>query len=252
MSAKQRTTTFQGKTALVTGGAVRIGRAICEALAAAGCNIVVQYRRSVKEADRLAEALARRRGVRALTIQSDLMTERSCVELIDDAWTQAGALDILINNAAVFHKDPLAACTADKVQADFQLNLFAPIYLVREFAARARTGQVINLLDRRIASHETGCVPYLLSKQSLAEFTRLAALELAPRIRVNGVAPGAVLPPPGKGADYLRDHAGRVPLERRVTPADIAEAVLVLLKLDAVTGQVLYVDGGQHLLGNGV
>jgi pteridine reductase len=92
-------------------------------------------------------------------------------------------------------------------------------------------------------------VPYLLSKVALAEFTRTAALALAPRIRVNGVAPGAILPPPGKGKAHLRDAAGPVPLRRQVTPHDVAEAVVALVKAEAITGQIVFVDGGQHLLG---
>jgi NAD(P)-dependent dehydrogenase (short-subunit alcohol dehydrogenase family) len=91
-------------------------------------------------------------------------------------------------------------------------------------------------------------VPYVLAKKALAELTQLAARELAPRFTVNGVAPGAVLPPPGQGADYLHDHAGPVPLQIQVTPADVAAGVLALLQNDAITGQILFVDGGQHLL----
>ena len=109
---------------------------------------------------------------------------------------------------------------------------------------------MVNLLDRRITSLDTSCVPYVLSKKSLAELTKIAALDLAPRIRVNAVAPGAVLPPPGKGRAYLRDMAGPIPMGRLVKPEEIAEAVVCLLKADSVTGQILFVDGGQRLLGN--
>ena len=109
---------------------------------------------------------------------------------------------------------------------------------------------MINLLDRRITSLDDSCVPYVLSKKSLAEFTRIAALELAPRITVNAVAPGAVLPPPGKGKAYLKDNAGPIPLGRLVKPEEVAAAVVFLLKSESVTGQTVFVDGGQNLLGN--
>jgi pteridine reductase len=160
----------------------------------------------------------------------------------------AGQLDILINNAAVFHKDGLLATTEAKLLGEFWPNLFAPLLLMRAFARHSGGGKIINLLDRRIAGHDTECVSYVLAKKALAELTALAALELAPRFTVNGVAPGAVLPPPGKGADYLHDQAGPVPLQRIITPQAVAQAVLTLLGNDAITGQILFVDGGQHLL----
>jgi pteridine reductase len=242
---------LNAKTALVTGGAVRIGRAICEALAAEGCRVVVHCHRSRAAAARLAAEL-RAGGAQAWGVRGALRTQAGCERVVAEAWRAAGRLDILVNNAAVFHKDALATATERKLQDEFRINLFAPVLLTRAFARRARTGKVINLVDRRVAGHDPACLPYVLSKQALAEFTRVAALDLAPRITVNAVAPGAVLPPPGKGSKYLYDRAGRVPLRRPVTPADVAQAVAMLLQADAVTGQVLFVDGGQHLLGNEV
>jgi len=228
---------LNGKVALITGGAVRIGAAISRALAAEGACVIIQYRRSKKE----ALALAKELGGKA--VQSDLDSESACEQLI----TRAGRLDILVNNAAVFHKDSLKTIAARKLKDEFWPNLFVPVLLTRAFAAKTKRGKIINLLDRRIASLDTSCVPYILSKKSLAEFTKIAALELAPGITVNGVAPGAVLPPPGKGIKYLRDNAGPVPLKRQVTPCEVAEAVVFLLQSDSITGQIVYVDGGQNL-----
>ena len=238
---------LRGQTALVTGGAVRIGRAICEALAAAGVNVIVHYRHSSVEAEQLRAELEQR-GVKAWTLAADLTSEAACRDLVERAAASAGRLDILINNAAVFHKDNLLATTEAKLFAEFWPNLFAPLLLMRAVAEKSSGGKIINLLDRRIAGFDTECVPYVLAKKALAELTQLAAKELAPRFTVNGVAPGAVLPPPGKGGDYLRDLAGPVPLQKQVTPADVAAAVLALLQSDAITGQLLFVDGGQHLL----
>ena len=231
---------LNGKVAVVTGGAVRIGRAICEALAREGAKVVVHYRDSEEPAAELCAAIGARR------VRADLSTEEGCTRLMKDA----GKLDILVNSAAVFHKDPLRGVTADKLLAEFWPNLFAPILLTRAFAEQTRNGSIVNILDRRIAGLDTTCVPYLLAKKALADFTKLAALELAPGITVNGVAPGPILPPPGHGADYLRDHAGPVPLDKTFAPQDIADAVLFLVGNDNLTGQILYVDGGQHLLGN--
>lgn len=239
------------KTALVTGGAVRIGATICEALAEAGCNIVIHCHASLPAAARLARKL-RTRGVKVWVCPTALSNEADCQTLIDDAWQQAGRLDILVNNAAGFHKDALASVTEPKLCAEFGLNLFMPILLTRYFSERVQRGSVITLLDRRIEANDTTCLPYSLSKKALAAFTREAALALAPRITVNGVAPGAVLAPPGKGAAYLHDRAGRVPLTQRTTPRHVAQAVTALLQMESVTGQIVYVDGGQHLLGNGV
>ena len=232
---------LNGKVALVTGGAVRIGAAICRALAAEGARVVVNYRHSKAEAAALAKEIG------GFIVQSDLSSQGACERLVEQVVRKAGRVDVLVNNAALFHKDSLRRITARKLGDELWLNLFAPILLTRAFAARAKRGGIVNLLDRRIASLDTSCVPYVLSKKSLAEFTKIAALELAPGIRVNGVAPGAVLPPPGKGKKYLHDNAGPVPLKRQVTPREVAEAVVFLLQSDSITGQIVYVDGGQNL-----
>ncbi len=237
---------LEGRVVLVTGGAVRIGRAICEAFAAEGARVVVQYRSSRKE----ALALARRIG--GVAVASGLESEAACERLVADVTGAIGRLDILVNNAAVFGKDTIRTMTAERIGLEFWPNLFVPMLLTRAFAKQAKKGAIVNLLDRRIASMDASCVPYVLSKKALAEFTRIAALDLAPGIRVNGIAPGAVLPPPGKGMRYLRDKAGPVPLRRQVTPADVAAAVVWLATQDSVTGQIIFVDGGQSLLGNAV
>jgi pteridine reductase len=235
--------TLKGKVALITGGAVRIGAAICRALAAESASVVIHFRRSKSEAVALAK------GIGGLVVQSDLNSEAACERLVEQSVRKAGRLDILVNNAAVFHQNSLRTLSGQKLLDEFWPNLFAPILLMRAFAAQARRGKIVNLLDRRIASLDTSSVPYVLTKKALAEATRMAALELAPGITVNGVAPGAILPPPGKGMKYLHDKAGPVPLKRQVTPEEIAKAVVFLLQSDSVTGQIVFVDGGQNLMG---
>ncbi len=240
---------LRGKHILVTGGAVRLGAAIAESLAAAGACPLIHYRRSQAPAKALARRLQSQYNVQARVIYSELRTEFQCRSLIERAAATAGRLDGLVNNAAVFHKDPLHATDRGKLDRELGVNLMAPIGLTRAFAETATGGSVVNMLDRRIAGNETGCLPYLLSKKALADFTRIAALELAPRIRVNAVAPGAVLPPPDQPHTRLRDLAGRIPLDIQVTPSDVGEAVVYLFGARALTGQILFVDGGQHLLG---
>lgn len=235
-----------GKRVLVTGGAVRIGRAICEALAAQGCSIVVHYRSSEREAMQLVEALGGS-DAKAFSVQSGLEGESACAALIQDAAAKAGGLDILVNNAAVFHRDALLESTEAKLRSEVETNAFAPIFLSRAFALLAKRGKIVNLLDQRVANVERGALPYLLSKKMLADFTEMAALELAPAFTVNAVAPGPVLPPPGEGPERTRELAGSTPLGVPLTPEAVAEAVVYLLKADVVTGQTIFVDGGQRL-----
>lgn len=228
-----------GKRALVTGGAVRIGRAIANALAAEGAEVIVHFRTSEKEADAFWPNI----------IRADFDNPVQCETFIERAAEEFGPIDILINNAAVFHQTPLADATYETVMKELQPNLLAPLALIRGFAQQNRIGKIVNLLDRRITGHDTSCVPYMLSKKGLEELTKLAAIDLAPGITVNAVAPGAVLPPPQHVDDPAWEAAGTIPLDRSPTPEDIAGAVLYLLKSDAITGQTLFVDGGQNLLG---
>ena len=244
-----------GKKALVTGGAVRIGRTICEILARAGCHVAIQYRNSADEALGLIRELEGF-GVQATAIQADLRNAESLASLVPEAARQLGGLDILVNNAAVFHKTDLLASSPDVLQSELDVNALAPIALMRCFAElhQDRTcktwpeAAIINILDRRVAGLEKGAFPYVLSKNMLRDATQLAALELGPCIAVNAVAPGPILPPPGEGEEYLKDRAGPMVLAQRPTPKDIAKAVFFLLEADGVTGQVLFVDSGQHLL----
>ncbi len=246
---------LKGRRVLVTGGAVRVGRCICEVLAARGCHVAVHCNQSTVEAAELA-AQIRKGGGQAWVLQALLDGEPACEALMAAAVAAAGAMEILINNASVFNKDAFMDADAARLGDNLAINVFVPMYLTRAFArqcSRTRAsalpaGKVINLLDRRTAGIEKGMLPYLLSKKMLHEYTRIAALELGPRITVNAVAPGPVLPPPGKGDAYLHDHAGPMVLGCRPRPEDIAAAVVYLLESDAVTGQTLYVDSGQHLL----
>jgi NAD(P)-dependent dehydrogenase (short-subunit alcohol dehydrogenase family) len=242
---------LKDKVVLVTGGAVRLGRSIGLRLAAEGAHIMVHYRRSETEAGELRQALQQEFGVRAETIQADLSSEEACRTLMRETAERMGRVDVLVNNASAFNKDRLRSVTEAKLMDEFWPNLFAPLFLMKAFAERADPGKVVNLLDRRITADDVTCVPYLLSKKGLAELTRLAALELAPDIAVNAVAPGAILPPPGEGMEYLAERAGPIPLDRQCTPEEIADAVFFLLGNDAMTGQVVFIDGGQHLLGGG-
>jgi NAD(P)-dependent dehydrogenase (short-subunit alcohol dehydrogenase family) len=244
---------LEGRTVLVTGGAVRIGRAIVEALAAAGAGVVVHARSSQAAAEELVAAI-RGRGGRAWQVSGTLETPDGVEGVFRVALAASGTLDGLVNNAAIFTREPLVASGAAAFEAAWRLNALAPMLLTRLLAAQVAPGAaapvagVVNLLDQRIAHPCTGCIPYLVSKQALAAFTTAAALELAPGVTVNAVAPGAVLAPPRTVAT-AREPAGAAPLASHGTPAQIAAAVVFLLANPSITGQILYVDGGQHLVG---
>ena len=234
------------KTVLVTGGGRRLGAALCRALAARGCRVVIHYHRSAGPARRLARRL-RARGAQAWTVGGDLSAPEAPARVVARARAAAGRLDILVNNAAVFRPGgALRAATADDLQAHWAVNVRAPLLLMQAFARGTRHGRVLNLLDRRVFSNRTDAA-YALSKKALAELTRLAALELAPRIAVNGVAPGPVLR--ADRPDTAREPAGPIPLGRRPAVRDVVAAALFLLEAESVTGQIVCVDGGQHLLG---
>lgn len=237
---------------LITGGGVRVGKAVSMAFAAAGVEVVIHYRSSSDAAEETAEMI-RTRGGRADTVCGDVATEAGSLEVIRQA-TQRAPLTGLINNAAVFNRTSLSESDRETFLEEFGPNLFGPLELLRAFAAQTTSGNVINLLDRRIAAHDAGAVPYHLSKIALAEATRLAAIEFAPGIRVNGIAPGPILPPPGREheADYLTTHGGTTLLDHACCPDDIADTALFLFQAPAVTGQIIFIDAGQHLLGNGV
>lgn len=244
---------LDNRIVLVTGGAVRIGRAIVEALATAGAGVIVHARASQAAADALVAAI-RGRGGRAWRVGGALETPEGADGVFRDALAAAGRIDGLVNNAAIFARQPLVASDAAAFDAHWRVNALAPMLLARLLAghvavvhpgASAPVAGIVNLLDQRIARPCTGCLPYLVSKQALAAFTLSAALELAPRVTVNAVAPGAVLLPVSPDG---REPAGVAPLGRHGTPEQVAEAVVYLLAHSAMTGQILYVDGGQHLL----
>ncbi|HEV57297.1 MAG TPA: SDR family oxidoreductase [Phycisphaerales bacterium] len=235
-----------GQTALVTGAAHRIGRAIALALAERGVNVVVHCRHSTEAAEELADLL-RHKGTRAWAVQADL-TEPGAVE---DLWSQtvraAGQIDILVNSASIFEPDTLWDCTAEALWYNIRLHAWAPLVLARALAQQAGPAQIVNLLDARLGGYDPKHVSYQSSKQMLFSLTRMLAVELAPRIRVNAVAPGLILPPPGRDEAYLQKLAHTNPLHRHGDTKDVTDAVLYVLGASFVTGQVIYVDGGRHL-----
>jgi NAD(P)-dependent dehydrogenase (short-subunit alcohol dehydrogenase family) len=238
-----------GKTALVTGGAKRIGRALACDLAGEGVNVVVHCRSSTEEASQLAAEL-QTKGVQAWTVEANLEDPEQAIALIAQTVELSGHVDILINNASTFPPSRLADFTPADLHTNINVNALAPALIAREFATQDREGAIINLLDCRIDDYDNEHVAYHLSKRMLFSLTRMMAVEYAPEIRVNAVAPGLILPPAGKDERYLASLASTNPLNRYGSPDDVTRAVLFLLRSPFVTGQVIYLDGGRHMVGN--
>ncbi|HUI46946.1 MAG TPA: SDR family oxidoreductase [Nitrospirota bacterium] len=242
---------LEGKIALITGASKRIGRAIAIALAEEGVGIVAHDRSAlegeiVKVCDEVAGC-----GAKSWKIIADLEKKEDYESLISRSIQTAGSLEILINNASIFFPSTIADVGFRDITRHVQVNAWTPFVLCREFARLGGRGKIINLLDTRIAGYDREHVAYILSKRMLATMTRMCALEYAPAITVNGVAPGLILPPAGKDEDYLARLAQTMPLRRHGEPGDVTGAVLYLLGSDYITGQIIYVDGGQHLLEDG-
>jgi pteridine reductase len=244
MTAEERR--LEGKNALVTGAARRIGRAISLALAREGANVALHYSSSEREIGELAaeiEAL----GVKAVTLRADLSDPAELASLLERAREALGTIEILVNNASIFPSDNLETVELEELERNLEINAWAPLVLTRAFAAQSERGHVVNLLDSRVSGFDRTHVSYILSKHVLAALTRMCALELAPGIAVNGIAPGLILPPAGKDEEYVDRLAQTVPLKRRGAPEDIAAAAVYLVTSDFVTGETIYVDGGRHL-----
>lgn len=237
-----------GRTALVTGAGKRLGRAIALALAGEGAHIVAHYNQSQSDAESLIEH-CERFGGRGHCLAADLANPDEAATLAGRARDLAGGLDIVINNASIFPSDKLSDFSADSIDLNVKVNAVAPALITRAFADQGGSGDVINLLDARMDAIDQGHLSYHLSKRMLYSFTRLMALEYAPKIRVNGVAPGLVLPPAGRDQSYLESLQHTNPLHMYGNPDDVAEATVFLLKSAFTTGQVIYVDGGRHMIG---
>ncbi|MBN1652457.1 MAG: SDR family oxidoreductase [Deltaproteobacteria bacterium] len=235
-------------TALITGAAKRIGRATALALAGQGIHIVAHYGSSKNDARNLAETIESL-GVRCWVVGADLGRREQVASLVERAKSMAGSIEILINNGSIFPKNRLMEFSGDDLDRNIQINAFAPLVLSREFAARAQQGVIINFLDSRIADFDVEHAAYHLSKRVLFSLTRMLALELAPRIRVNAIAPGLILPPVGEDQSYLERMRKTNPLERVGELDEITETVKFLIANRFVTGQVVFVDGGRHLKG---
>jgi glucose 1-dehydrogenase len=238
------------KTALVTGGGVRLGRAFALALAKEGANLVIHYNNSQEPAEETAQ-LARESGVEAITIGANFNHSDAVNDIFPQINNHFDCVDILINNAALYLRGSGLETTREIWEKQFRVNLKTPFFLIQAFAKQLppdRQGRVLNIADAQIIQHKPDHFAYRLTKLALVEMTRMYAMELAPRITVNAIGLGIMLPLAGKEDVDLEAYANKhVPLKRTGSPNIAAENAIHLIKSDFTTGAFLRVDGGQYL-----
>lgn len=244
---------MQGKAILITGGAKRVGAAICRKLHAQGANLIVHYRSSIKEAQKLQSDLNNIRPGSVTLVQADLLEITLLSDFVDKAAERFGRLDVVINNASSFFPTPLGECTTEAWDDLVGSNLMAPLFLSQAAAPylKLQQGCIVNIIDIHADRPLKNYVIYNSAKGGLVSLTKSLALELAPEIRVNGVSPGPILwPENGEWRDdAARQHIiSRTLLKRTGEPEDIAKAVRFLIA-DApyITGQIIAVDGGRSI-----
>jgi NAD(P)-dependent dehydrogenase (short-subunit alcohol dehydrogenase family) len=237
------------RTALVTGGARRIGEAIVKRLAPEGWAVAIHCHRSGHEAKALDRAI-QAAGGRAAIIEADLADAAAASSIIAQAGAALGPLTLLVNNASVFEPDDIFSLEEAVWERHLGVNLRAPVFLARDFAAQLPDGvdgAIINVIDQRVLKPTPHFLSYTLSKSALFTATQTMAQALAPRIRVNAVGPGPTLASSRQRRDDFARQGASVPLGHGPNPKEIAEAVLFLATARSVTGQMIAVDGGQHL-----
>ncbi len=229
-------------TALITGGAIRIGQALAQRLAHRGYNIALHYGQSDP-----AETLVYLDStmVTAKAYPCDL-SDLSAVELlVEKVKVDFDDLELLINCAANFMQENIESTSRKTLERSLNVNLMAPFLLMREYKRLIGCGQIINILDERIEKNIPTFAAYSVSKVGLAHLTKLAAVEWGESVRVNGIAPGLILPPKGQGDDYMEKNKGNVPMNRHGSVDDLVKALDYLLDSDFVNGEILFVDGGE-------
>ena len=237
------------KAALVTGAGQRIGRACALALADEGFAVAVHYLQSRAPAEDVVATIAARGG-KAVALGADLANEDAVTALLPRAAEALGPIGVLVNNASVFGNDTVDTVTREGWDEHLAVNLRAPFVLMQEFARNLPaevSGNIINLLDERVWSLTPYFVSYTLSKAGLWTLTQTMAMALVPRIRVNGIGPGPTLPSPRQSHEQFLQQCRSMPLQRGTAPEEIAAALRFILAAPAMTGQMIALDGGQHL-----
>jgi pteridine reductase len=232
------------KAALVTGGAVRLGREFALTLAKAGYDVALHYNSSAPEAERTA-ALCRSFGVRCEIFRGNFFDVTCLPGLMDAVATRFPHIELLVNSASVYESNRIADTSPELLDQQWCVNFKAPFLLMKEFYRRVGRGAIVNVLDNKIAFNQFEYAAYLTSKKALADATKMAALEFAPDIRVNGIAPGVVLPATVREPAYLEWRRQAIPVGRLGDPARLCQGFMTLVTNDFISGQILFVDGGE-------
>ena len=236
-------------TALVTGAGKRIGNAVARDLAAHGWAVALHYSASVGGAEELAAEITASGGT-AVALQADFTDPDAVDSLVPRAAEAIGPLTLLVNNAAVFDRDEIGNITRETWQRNMDINLRAPVFLAQAFANQRQPeakANIINILDQRVLSPTPFFTSYTTSKMALFGMTKAWALSVAPDIRVNAIGPGFTLPSPNQTDEQFAESERLQPLQRGTTPQEIADAVRFIVDAPAMTGQIIVLDGGQHL-----
>lgn len=238
-----------GKTALITGSAKRIGREMALHLAKQSWNLALHYNCSEKEAESLRDHLKALYPQQEFKVfPCELSDETELETLISRVFKVCGRIDLLINNASVFDPGLILKTDLQLLNHQMDVNLKAPFILMRDFARICRKGLIVNFLDTRITKFTSTYAAYSLSKVALAHLTQMGALELGPDIRVNGIAPGPILPPVNSEPDYLEDKAAQTPMKLPGGIQPVLKSLDYIIENDFLTGQILYCDGGEQLI----
>jgi len=234
------------KSALVTGSAIRLGKHIALALAEEGYDIAIHCNSSVKAAEGTAEEI-RAIGRKCAIFQYDLSDATVMKKMMKKVLALFPQLEILVNSASTYTQATIADTTPEVFDNQFNINIRAPFFLSQAFARVVGEGNIINIIDNKVGFNQYQYAAYLLAKKSLAEFTKMAALEFAPRIRVNAVAPGVVLPAKSRSKDYIEWRKQSIPLKMQGETDNITKAIISLLNNDFMSGQMLVVDGAENI-----
>lgn len=237
------------RSALVTGASARIGRAVAISLASQGWTVAVHHNESANGAEETAEAITAAGGT-ACIVQADLRDESQAQGLLDKVAQAVGPITCLINNASAFEYDDVRSADRESWDLHMEVNLRAPFVLAQSFAAQlpnSQDGNIINMIDQRVLKLTPEFTSYTLSKAALWTMTQTLAQALAPRIRVNGIGPGPTLASKRQNADSFARQIAALPLGKGPEVEEIARAVDFILSMPSLTGQLIAVDGGQHL-----
>lgn len=233
--------------AFITGGAKRLGQAMALHLATQGHDIALHYSSSKKEAKQTQQKILTL-GVRCELFEANLADEKEVLRLMPHVISSFKQINLLINNASIFIPNQFGAQNLTLFKSHWDINFKAPYILSCEFNRLVKTGQIVNLIDTNVIKNTSKHEDYLLTKKALAEFTKMAAASWGPRIRVNGIAPGMILPPVNNQPDERLQRAARIPLQRLGDPSYIVQVLQLLLGNDYITGQIIAVDGGEGLV----